>query len=218
MLPINFQYALPAGNASTLGTATASGSVGLSFATTVLPGTVQRRIVVASNGNDSGIYFFIKGLNQAGFTVSEFVAGSNGSTTPAQSVFDYASVITIAPSSSSTQLIATTTASTWVAGVNGVGSSLWNIVNTHVTPVNVQYATILQANAATWSIQYTYDDPNNLTAGVTSPQAFNHPSIVNATTSVDGSSNDPIFAWRLLVSAGTGTIRAIGTQAGIGGP
>ena len=156
-------------------------------------------------------------MNAAGFTVSEYlVGGAAGSTV--QSNLDYRTIISIAPSLSSMAQQLCTTASTVSAGTNGVGSTLWNIVNSHVTPSNIEYGTILRSGAATWSIQYTYDDPNNLPSGVGYPQPFNHPTIVNQTASIDGSSNDPIFAWRLLLSAGTGTVCAIGIQAGISGP
>jgi hypothetical protein len=219
MQPVVIQgYNLVAGNATSIVNANAAGTTGLTLATTGVPGVWQRRVTITSQGNDSGVYFHIVGSNQAGFTIQEFLAGANGSATPAQSNLDYLTIISITPSGSSTSQTLGTTAATVSAGVNGSGSSLWNILNWHVTPVNVSYATILQSGAATWSIQYTYDDPNNLPAGATYPQPFNHPVINNAASTVDGYSNEPITAWRLLVSAGTGTIRAIGTQAGIGGP
>jgi hypothetical protein len=110
------------------------------------------------------------------------------------------------------------TAATVSVGVNGVGSSIWNIVNWYTTPSNISYGCVLQSGAATFSIQYTYDDPNNLPAGVPFPQPFNHPTIVNATASIDGASNDPLTAWRLQILAGTGSVRATGIQSGLGSP
>ena len=217
MLPIVVNgYNLPAGNATSLVNANAATSGSLVLATTLVPGVWQRRVLVSSSGNDSSLYFHIIGLNQAGFTVSEFLAGTNGTTS--QSNLDYLTVISVTPSASSTSQSVGTTGSTVSVGVNGVGSSLWNIVNWHVSPSNIEYGCILASGAATFSIQYTYDDPNNLPSGVLFPQAYNHPTIVNATATIDGSSNDPITAWRLLISGGTGSVRAIGIQAGIGGP
>ena len=211
-------YTLVAGNATSLVNANASTGGALTLATTLVPGVWQRRVTVTSQGNDSGIYFHILGTNQAGFAIGEYIAGQNGSTTAAQTNLDYLTVTSITPSSSSVAQTVGTTAATVSAGVNGSGSSLWNICNWHVTPVNIQYSCVLVSNNATFSIQYTYDDPNNLPSGVTYPQPFNHPTINAATATIDGSSNDPITAWRLLVSAGTGSIRATGIQAGIGGP
>jgi hypothetical protein len=108
------------------------------------------------------------------------------------------------------------------SGTTGIvsGSTLWNIVSWHTTPANIELSNIVTtaASGVTYSIQYCYDDPNRLPSGVGFPQPFNHPTIVNATTSLDGSINDPITAWRLAIVSGTGTVRATGIQAGIGSP
>lgn len=209
-------YNLVAGNATSLVNAAAATTSALLLATTLVPGVWQRRVLVTSSGNDSAIYFHIIGTNQAGFGASEYLAGANA--TSIQSNMDYLAVTSVTPSNSSVAQTVASTAATVSVGVNGVGSSIWNIVNWHVSPSNIEYGCILQSGAATFSIQYTYDDPNNLPAGVPYPQPYNHPTIVNATATIDGSSNDPLTAWRLLISAGTGSIRAIGIQAGIGGP
>ena len=219
-LPVVVTYNVGTGNATSIVNAAAATSSPLTLATTFMPNfPLQQRVLVTSTGNDSSLFFRIVGLNQAGFTVSEFLPGTNA--TFAQSNLDYAKIVSIQGSSSSTALVPSATANTVSAGVSttgGVGSSMWNIVNWHAMPSNISYGCILQSNNATFSIQYTYDDPNNLPPGVTVPTAFNHPIITNATASIDGFSNDPITAWRLTVSAGTGIIRAIGIQTGIGSP
>jgi hypothetical protein len=230
MIPVVVNYQL----SSTVGTTSlslASSSAGIStilqlngtfgtsspFGPGVLATTgIQQRITITSGSSDTGIYYHIVGLNAAGFTVQEYlVGGAAGSTV--QSNLDYRTIISIQPSASSVAQSLATTASTVSAGTNGVGSSLWNIVNWHNTPSNISYATVLRSGAATWTIQYTYDDPNKLPVGVAYPQPFSHPTIVNATTSIDGFSNDPLTAWRLYISAGTGLVSATGIQAGIAG-
>lgn len=219
MLPIVINgYNLIAGNGTSLVNANAATTGPFTLATTGVPGVWQRRVLVTSSGNDTAIFFHIVGLNQAGFTVSEFLAGGNATAGAVTSNLDYLKIVSVTPSNSSVSQTNASTAATVSVGVGGTGSSMWNIVNQHDTPSNISYGCILTANNATFSIQYTYDDPNNLPSGVLFPQAFNHPTIVNATASIDGASNDPIFAWRLLVTGGTGSIRAIGTQAGISGP
>jgi hypothetical protein len=207
-LPTVVTYNLAASNTAVLAAVQTPGTtVALTLATTVLD--VQRRVIISSGGNDSALNWVVRGTNGAGFPIVDTLTGANAGST--QSNLDFKTVSSI---------VATlgTAASTVSAGTNGVGSTLWNIVNTHVTPSNIEYGCVLQTGVATFSIQYTYDDPNNPSSGVNSPTAFNHPTIVNATATIDGSSNDPLFAWRLLISAGTGTVRAIGIQAGIGGP
>ena len=217
MLPVVVTYGnLTAANGSSLGTSSAATVNPILLYTTVVNNLYQQRVTVTSAGNDSSIYFHIVGLNQAGFTVSEFAAGTNATSTISN--LDYWRIISVRGSSSSTSLVPVAPAGAMTVGVNGTGSSLWNITNWHVTPTNIEYGCVLQSFNATFSIQYTYDDPNNLPAGVTYPQPFNHPTIINATASIDGPSNDPITAWRLYISGGTGTIRATGIQAGIGSP
>jgi len=65
-------------------------------------------------------------------------------------------------------------------------------------------------------IQYTYSDPNNLLAGTTFPLAFNASTITNQSSTIDGATNIPLTATRILVNSGTGTIRVRMIQAGIG--
>lgn len=205
-------------SATTSGPLPLSGTYGTAapLGTGVL-GTAQQRITVSSAGNDSGIYFHIIGLNQAGFTVSEFLVGGNNATV--QSNLDFRTIISIQPSSSSTSQQIATTAATVGVGLNGVGSTPWYIMNWHVSPTNIECSGVLVGSAnATWGVQYTYDDPNNLLPGVAFPQAFNHPTLVNQTASLDGPINDPVTAVRFIISAGTGTIRGTIIQAGIGSP
>lgn len=207
-LPSVVTYSLAAANSALLAAVQTPGTtVALTLATTMLD--VQRRVIISSGGNDSALNWIVRGTNIAGFPIVDTLSGSNAGST--QSNLDFKSVSSI---------VATlgTAASTVSAGTNSTGSTIWNIVNMHVSPVNIEYGCVLQTGAATWSIQYTYDDPNSLPAGVSVPQPFNHPSIVNATASIDASTNDPVFAWRLLISGGTGTVRATGIQAGIAGP
>lgn len=168
----------------------------------------QRRLLITTSGNESSNKFTIVGLNQAGFTTTEQITGPNVST--AQSLLDYKTVISVSALA--------TTAATVSVGTDGVGDTPWNIVNLHVTPTNVECSLAFVSGAATASVQYTYDDPNNLPSGVTASQAFNHPTIVNQTATIDGPINDPVFAVRMQIVSGTGTVRFTTIQAGIGGP
>lgn len=206
-LPVVVTYQLGTGTATSVINVAGPTSAGVAFTLGSTSFNNQRRVTFTTAADESANTFVIVGTNQAGFTITENLAGPNASTT--QSNLDFKTLVSIKP--------LVTTQGTVSAGL-GPGSSLWNIVNWHVTPVNIEMGTVLQSGLATWSIQYTYDDPNNLPSGVAFPQPYNHPTIVNATTSIDGSINDPITAWRILINLGGGTVRAIGIQAGIGGP
>jgi hypothetical protein len=203
---------------SSIVNAAGPGSVTFTIASAVMPNfPLQQRVNVTSGGNDSGIFFHIVGLNQAGFTVQEFLAGSNA--TFAQSNLDYARIISIQPSASSTAQTIGTTAASVSVGPSSTGSCLWQIMNWHATPVNIAVSGVLVGAAgATWTAQYTYDDPNNLPTGIFVPQPFNHPTLVTQTASLDGAINDPVTGVRMTINAGTGTVRFTVIQSGLGSP
>jgi hypothetical protein len=222
-LPNVLTYSVATGNATYIVNAAAATNAPLALNHTTLPGfPLQQRVLVTSTGNDSSLFFRILGLNQAGFTVSEFLAGSNA--TYAQSNLDYAAVISIQGSSSSTVLTPSATANSVSVGVstngvNGVGSTLWNIMNWHATPTNIEVSgVVVGTQGVTWTAQYCYDDPNNLPSGVPFPQPFNHPTLLNQTATLDGPINDPVTGVRLTINGGTGTVRFTVIQAGIGSP
>jgi hypothetical protein len=216
-LPNVITYTVGTGTATTFVNAAAATSAPLALVTTIAPSfPLQQRAIVSSVGNDSGIFFRIVGLNQAGFTIAEFLAGGNA--VAVVSNLDYSKIISIQGSSSSTQLVPAATANNVSVGVSptgGTASTLWQIMNWHVTPVNIECSGVLVSGAATWAVQYTYDDPNNLPLGVFFPQPFTLAATLNATTSLDASINDPVTAVRFTISAGTGTLRFTVIQAGI---
>jgi hypothetical protein len=207
--PIVVQYGLTtAANATNVVNAvgTTGPNINLLSASVVLD--TQRRLLFTTAGNESANTFVIVGLNAANMTVSENLTGPNASTT--QTSLDYKTVISI-------KALATT-AGTISVGTNGVGSSLWNIMNWNATPVNIECAVVVQSGSANWTVQYTYDDPNNLPANVSVPTAFNHPTLVATTSPLDGAINDPVTAIRFLINSGTGTIRGTIIQAGAASP
>jgi hypothetical protein len=172
----------------------------------------QRRLLVTTTGNESSNTFTVKGTNLAGFPITEVITGPNASTT--QSNLDFKTVLSI------TALA--TTAGTTSFGTDGTGSTPWYIMNWHATPTNIALSGVVTSSntTVTWGAQYTYDDPNNLPAGVLFPNPFPHPVLngIAGTSSVDGTINDPVTAIRFIVTAGTGTIRGTIIQAGIGSP
>jgi len=220
MIPNVITYTVGTGTITTIVNAAAATSAPLTLATTFLPSfPLQQRIIASSVGNDSGIFFRIVGLNQAGFTVSEFLAGGNA--VAVVSNLDYAKIISIQGSSSSTALVPAATANSVSVGISttgGTACTMWQYMNWHVSPVNIELSGVLVSGAATWTAQYTYDDPNNLPPGVGFPQAFNLAATLVATTSLDAAINDPVTAVRFMINAGTGTMRFTVIQAGIAGP
>lgn len=171
----------------------------------------QRRILITSGSSDAGITYTVNGTNGAGFPISDTFAG--GATT-AQSNLDFLTVTSVTHSGS--------VASTVTIGTSAVGSSIWNIVNTGAVPTNFSYVIELRAGAASFTVDYTLDDPNILpgtgglnAAGLTFPLAIASGSAAVTTT---GSFTTPFFAWRLTTLTGTGTLVVRGLQSGLGSP
>lgn len=206
-LPSVVTYSLATASSTALVNASGTVAAGTAFTqvTTVLD--AQRRVLFTPLGNESSNTFTIRGTNGAGFPIVEALAGANATTFA--SSLDFKTVSTIIPS--------VTTASTLSVGTNGTGSTLWHYVDWGVTPTNIEASAVV-TGTANYSVQYTYDDPNNLPAGVSAPQPFNHPTMVNATTTLDGPINDPVMAVRLFLNSGGGSVRFTVMQAGIASP
>src|SRR5215469_8572211 len=99
MIPNVTNFNIGTGNITYIVNAAGATSSPLALATSIMPNfPLQQRVIASSVGNDSGIWFRIVGLNQAGFTVTEFLAGTNA--TFAQSNLDYSKIISIQGSSS----------------------------------------------------------------------------------------------------------------------
>jgi hypothetical protein len=189
--PFVLNGSLVSGGVATIDTATAANSA------------TGRRVVIAYSGTDTT--FVIVGTNASGNQITDTVTGSGGA---AQSNLDFVTVTSITPAGSITAA---------TAGTNGVGSSPWITLNWRgYSPLNIGMAIELVTGAANFTVQHTYDDPNNLEAGVLFPLAFNSPIINGASANMDGAYTTPIVAVRLLINSGTGELRARFVQAGAG--
>lgn len=188
------------------GTAVTAG-VATIDAVTATNSAIGRRVIVTSGGNDTGITFTITGTNASGNIVSDTFAGVSGGA--AQSNLDFVTVTGATHTGS--------IASTVTIGTNGVGSSEWRTWSwMSDSPMDLSYAVELVSGTATFTVEYTYDDPNNLPAGLAFPTSFPSQSINASTATADGSSTTPVIATRLTITTGTGVLRARFIQAGIG--
>ena len=107
----------------------------------------------------------------------------------------------------------------------GAATSQWYPLNwMGNSPMNVAVVVELVSGSASYTVQYTYDDPNNLSPGVTQPLAFvglapaalgGGGSPTPATGTADGLFTSPFIALQ-VVNTDTGTLRVRILQAGIG--
>lgn len=209
-LPLVVTKALPAGLTTSIVNAqnTVAALVPYTLATTIV-GSSQRRLLLTTTADETLNTFVIVGTNDAGFPITENLVGVNNST--AQSNFDFKTITSIKP--------LVTAAGTVSFGVTGVGSTLWFIQNWHATPTNIQISgVVVGTTAVNYTVEYTYDDPNNLPSGVSFPAAYQLQALKNVTTTLDASINDPVTGIRFTINSGTGTVRGTIIQAGIGSP
>lgn len=197
----------PGTAALTLNGAAVSSGIATIDTATAANQAIGRRVILTSGGNDSGITWTVVGTNSTGNRISDTFAGSNGGV--AVSNLDFVTVSSITPSAA--------VATTAIAGTNGVGASPWMLMNfLGNSPMNIAMAVELVSGSANFTVQSTYDDPNNLPPGVSQPLPFSSALINGASATCEGGFSMPIVAVRLLINSGTGALRARFIQAGVG--
>lgn len=213
--PNVFTRTLAASNATAISASQSPGAGLITRVSTTVILDTQRRIAFSSGGDDSGITFTVFGTNQAGFPISDTFAGANATTY--QSNLDFKTVTNVTHSGS--------VASTLTVGTNSVGSSLWQITNFNCDPEAIGFVVELRSGAATFTVEYTFDDPNILpgtgglnASGLAFPLARSLATVTNSTATVDAAFTTPILAYRLTTTVGTGTLVFRGLQMGLGSP
>ena len=224
--PLRITYALAAAVANGIAQSQAVGAAGpLTLNGSLVSGGVatldsagaSRRVLIASAGADSAIVFTITGTDRNGNVQSELLTGvASGSSQ--FSVNDYKTVTGISASAA--------TAGNITAGTNGVGSTAWQLCNFMEAPWNMSVATV-GASATTYTVEHTYDDitetSQNLPQGFAIAPNSNVPPVPWASSISAATGNNeiryvnwPIFAVRLTINSGTGTVAMQTLQSGRG--
>jgi hypothetical protein len=211
---------------------TSSGSTLLTTTTLISSAldTARRIIVSASTeANISSLLVTITGTNQTGATIKETVRGSTGAAgTSVTTLNDFLTITSVSFSSTPEPPI--------LLGTSSMSGTSWNIVNWHVTPINLSAFVTLNTSQAQASWEYTLDDPTRSFAqnpvftqnGYVAAPAPIVSSMISAVIGTCGLAlgscgtygfiSNPIAAWRITL-ASTGTAyTALGTviQSGIG--
>lgn len=164
-----------------------------------------RVVSVTSDGNDSGNTFTVTGENQLGQAVTEDIAGPDGTPTSTDGTTLFRRITSIAIDGVAVGNI--------TVGTTDAVNTSWIPVNTHATPVNIGFGVFLTGATATYTVQHTFDDVQDLNI---TPDVFNHAEEVGQTTSQDGNYAFPIRAMRLSVTGfSAGTIEFGWGQAGL---
>lgn len=174
---------------------------------------VQRRIIITSGGNDSGITFALVGLDGQGCPISETITGANASA--AQSALSYLTVISIKPSAA--------VATTVTVGTNTVADS--QSVFFDYLASNAQVAMqCTVSGTVNGTVQQTLEDPTTITNQLPTPtyrwtQAsvawLNHPdpALVGFITTVQGGYAYTPRSARVTLNSGTGSITSTFMQS-----
>jgi len=92
--------------------------------------------------------------------------------------------------------------------VTGVGVSPAIPVDTNLAPFNVSFGCVISATAS-YTVEHTFDDLRDSTI---TPTWFPHPFVAAQTANKDGNYAMPITAYRLNVSASTGSVTITSLQ------
>lgn len=167
----------------------------------------QRRVIITSAGNDSGLTWTVTGTDTTGNSVTDTFAGGN--VAAAQSNRDFKTITKIAGSAA--------TAAAVTAGTNGVGSSPWTMLSMEHSPTNTSVA-VTVTGTVNYTVEYTYDPYWDLPATVPFPTVFPHGTLNALAVTADGILPNPTSGVRITVNSGTGTARMTVVEAGISGP
>lgn len=171
---------------------------------------IGRRVLLTSTSGSETMQVTLTGTNGSGSVVSETITFSGSSTTLVSNL-DYVTVSQVLPVTNSVGNIS--------VGTNATGSSPWFALNYSGTSTfTVSAGVELVTGTGTYSIEYTYDDPNNLVVS-TYPYPWTNSTptaLVAATSTKDGLISFPVKAVRFTITAGTGGFQVWFVQYGIG--
>lgn len=183
---------------------------------------VQRKVLITSAGNDSGITFTILGTNNDNGPFAEIVTGGNATGVPTTQ--DFKTVTSVRANGA--------TASTVQVGTNGSASSKWFPLDTGRNPTNVGFFFFV-VGTVNYTLELTQDDPNNIINAIpvqiwdryaptnnlfnNPPRSFNDNTVSGEIASQSYQMTFTCFAWRLTVNSGatgTSSVQAEAIQAG----
>ena len=208
--PVNVPKVLAASSVNAIGkaqTLAAAGNLTLNGATVVGNAATldtQRRVLITSDGDDSGVTFTLIGGNDSGQPINEVISGVSAAAVG--STLDFLTVGTIHTSGS--------IASHVTIGTSGTGSTPWFLPNYNITPFEAQLNTAI-SGSVTYTCEYTMDNfalPANPTS---KPTALTLGTISAKTTADVAVLTSPVIGWRTTVTSGTGTVTTKFVQAGI---
>lgn len=99
------------------------------------------------------------------------------------------------------------------------GSTDWQIVNWHVSPIHIGFAVRTASLSSNWQIDVTMDSPFGVYGSSAGPTVFQSSQVggpSGSSTNAIGAITQPIAAWRLTTNSTGGAVTVTALQAGIG--
>jgi hypothetical protein len=169
-----------------------------------------RRVLFTPAGAEAtnGTIWTIYGTNRSGAAIQEAVTGVNNPATVGTSQ-DFKTVTRIA--------VNKTQAGNVTVGTSAVGSTNWVMLNNATTPMNAG-VNVTVSGVITYTVEYTYQDPNTLTTLGTFPTVFSLATMTGQTGTLDSTFTTPVWGIRATQTAFTnpGNLTLTVLQAGIG--
>ena len=207
MRPVTISKTLAAASANSIAASqSGTANTALTLTSAVVTLDTQRRVLITSAGNDSGITFAITGTSESGNVITEKLTGGN--VAAVGSVNDYLTVTKIVPSGN--------TAAAVTVGTSSIGSTPWKNASWNMAPFSLEVETVV-SGTVTYSLEYTLSkfwEPSNSPLSNGYATNVKTSAVSNATAAAANTFTFPIAGWRLTVSSGTGTVTAEAAQAG----
>lgn len=180
----------------------------------------QRRVIITSAGNDSGIIWTVIGTDDNGNAIKDSFAGGN--IAAAQSNLNFKTVTQVSSSGAAAAAV--------TVGTNTVGSTPWKLLADTIATPNMSFDVAVVATV-NYSVEYTEQDillpipsplaPTSAIAlgSVTpNPTATAFTGLSGLAVAAQANANFLFRGWRLTINSGTGSATCTGRQAGLASP
>lgn len=202
MRPFEITRQLDAASADAIANSQTPGGAGnLTLTASPVVLDAQRKVLITTTDDETGITFTITGTDESGNTISEVVTGVDNSTV--SSVLDYKTVSQIAVSGAAADAL--------TVGTSGVGASPPATLDRYLTPFQVSLGLAITGTVSV-TVQFTLDPNVDTELG---PFVWHDHTDLAAVAADDyGTLVLPVTAIRLLTNSGTGAAVMQVIQAG----
>lgn len=174
---------------------------------------VPRRVLISSSGDDTGITFRVTGTNSDGNPIRETLTGVNATTT--YTTQDFATVTEVYASGATDGDVE--------IGTNDIASSPWKQTNwMHQAVSEITWDCVVDGTV-TYGIEWTastINDNQNQMGGAlgnypSAPVPRTLTTLTAKTADASASQDNPIQAWRCVITAGTGSVTVRALEGGM---